>query len=396
MPFEKAFIPYGAYYSTPFCRWQGSLSSQHAIKLAAQSVSRFLGERKIAPESLDGLVLGWTVVQRHYFYGAPWLAGMIGATGVGGTMVSQACATSARALCAATLDVEAGLRECVLAVGADRTSNGAHIYYPDPGGPGGLGEAENPVWDNFSKDPYAGEAMIRTAENAARETGIGRAEQDAMALLRYEQYQAALADGRAFQRRYMLAVELGAGKKTRSIEADEGGHPITREGLAGLKPVLEGGSVTGGTQTFPADGNAALLVCSRERAERLSRDPKLPVRLLAFGEARVGRGLMPLATVPAARAALERAGIGARDCRAVKTHNPFALNDVYLCRELGLAPESVNRYGSPLVWGHPQAPTGLRAVIELCEELALAGGGHGLFAGCAAGDTAMAVVVRVG
>jgi acetyl-CoA acetyltransferase len=84
------------------------------------------------------------------------------------------------------------------------------------------------------------------------------------------------------------------------------------------------------------------------------------------------------------------------DCKAFKTHNPFAINDVYFCRETGVAPEKVNRYGSPLVWGHPQAPTGLRAMIELIEELADAGGGIGLFSGCAAGDTAMAVVLRVG
>ena len=56
----------------------------------------------------------------------------------------------------------------------------------------------------------------------------------------------------------------------------------------------------------------------------------------------------------------------------------------------------MNNYGSPLVYGHPQGPTGMRVMIELIEELALAGGGYGLFSGCAAGDTAMAVVLRVG
>ena len=55
----------------------------------------------------------------------------------------------------------------------------------------------------------------------------------------------------------------------------------------------------------------------------------------------------------------------------------------------------MNNYGCSLVWGHPQGPTGLRAIIELIEELALRGGGHGLFTGCAAGDSAMAVVVNV-
>ena len=56
----------------------------------------------------------------------------------------------------------------------------------------------------------------------------------------------------------------------------------------------------------------------------------------------------------------------------------------------------MNNFGCSLVWGHPQGPTGLRALIELIEELAIRGGGTGLFQGCAAGDTAMAAVVRVG
>ena len=56
---------------------------------------------------------------------------------------------------------------------------------------------------------------------------------------------------------------------------------------------------------------------------------------------------------------------------------------------------AMNRFGSSLVWGHPQAPTGARLIIELIEELAQAGGGYGLFTGCAAGDTALAVVVKV-
>ena len=180
------------------------------------------------------------------------------------------------------------------------------------------------------------------------------------------------------------------------IAEDDGIFPTSAEGLAKLKPVHEGGTITFGTQTHPADGNSGMVVCTEERARRLSRDPKVKVRLVAFGDARVEKGYMPMATVPAARLALERAGLRVADLTAFKTHNPFAINDVYFCREMGLAPENVNRYGSPLVFGHPQAPVGLRIVAELIEELEAKGGGYGLFAGCAAGDTSMAVVVKVG
>ena len=57
--------------------------------------------------------------------------------------------------------------------------------------------------------------------------------------------------------------------------------------------------------------------------------------------------------------------------------------------------KKMNNFGSSLVWGHPQGPTGLRALIEMIEELVIRGGGTGLFQGCAAGDSAMAVILRV-
>ena len=128
----------------------------------------------------------------------------------------------------------------------------------------------------------------------------------------------------------------------------------------------------------------------------MARDAAIEVAVVGFGQARERPGFMGEAPVPAAAAALDQAGVGVRDLAAVKTHNPFAVNDVYLCREMGLASSDVNRYGSSLVYGHPQAPTGMRLVIELIEELAIRGGGYGLFTGCAAGDTAAALMVKVG
>ena len=104
---------------------------------------------------------------------------------------------------------------------------------------------------------------------------------------------------------------------------------------------------------------------------------------------------MAKAVVPAAQNALSRAGVGIDDIKAIKSHTPFAVNDVYFCKEMGLKIGDMNNYGCSLVWGHPQGPTGARLIIELIEELVLLGGGYGLFDGCAAGDTAAAVVVKV-
>lgn len=399
MPFQKAFIPYGGYWSTPFCRWQGSFAHLNAIPFAAEIAKRALEERGISPKVFDLLLLGMTVPQKHSFYGGPWLAGLIGAEAITGPIIGQACATGARVLATAAFEVESEEDRVILTITCDRCSNGPHVYYPNPLGPGGTGDGEDWVWDNFSFDPFAKNAMIETAENVAREAGITKEEQDEMTLLRYRQYDDALKDDSAFLRRFMvlpIEVKDPSGRKVlATVTGDEGVYPTTAEGLARLKPALEGGTVTYGTQTHPADGNCGIIVTTRQRARELSRDRKVEVQLLSFGEGRAKKGYMAQAIIPATRQALSRAGITIEDVRVIKTHNPFAVNDIYFAREMGVKKEAMNNYGSSIVWGHPQGPTGSRLVIETIEELVLVGGGYGLFVGCAAGDSSAVVVLKV-
>ncbi|MCZ7663880.1 MAG: thiolase family protein [Thermoleophilia bacterium] len=394
--FTKAFIPYGGYFSSPFVRWQGSLSAVHSLPLAGATAKRWLGEKQWDPGMFDYVNFGCTVAQPHIFFGGPWAAALIGCEGVPGVWISQACSTSTTCVYQAAMAVEVGSAGAVFNLMADRTSNGPHTIWPNPNGPGALVDTENWVQDNFSCDPWAGEAMIQTAENVAAQSGLTREECDAVSLRRYQQYMDGMADERAFQKRYMFPLEVAVSrKKTVTIEADEGIFPTTAEGLAGLKPVLPGGVLTYGAQTHPADGNAAVAVTTRDTARELS--PSGPeIQILSFGYSRVGKALMPSAPVPAAEMALERAGLSVADMKAIKTHNPFVANDLYMAKTMGLDVMSLNNYGSPLVYGHPQGPTAARCVMELIEELVLLGGGHGLFTGCAAGDTAGALVIKVG
>jgi len=394
----KAYIPYGIYWSTPFAKWQGSIAHLHSLKLAANVGSKFLQSKNFPMEKIDLGVLGLTNPQPSSFYGLPWVTGMMGLEGVAGPTVQQACATSARALQMAAQEIADGSATCALVVTADRMSNGPVVYYPDGTAPGGQGITESWTLDNFNKDPHAKNAMIETGENVARRFGITTQQQHEVVLQRYAQYQQALAQDRAFQRRYMVDVSItdaGFRKQTGTLAADEGIFHTTPEALAKLKPVKPDGTVTFGGQTHPADGNAGAIVTTREGAQEFATDRNIEVELLGFGMARVEKGFMPMAPVPAARAALKAAGLEFKDVHAVTTHNPFAVNDVVFNRETGFPLEKMNAYGCSLIWGHPQGPTGMRSVIELIEELVLRGGGTGLFTGCAAGDSAMALALRV-
>jgi acetyl-CoA acetyltransferase family protein len=395
----NSYVPYGAYWSTPYARWQGGLAHLHSLEFAAHVAKAELARRNIPATAFDYGVLGNTVPQTSSFYGLPWLMAMLGAPEVGGPTINQACATSARCLGLADQEIRDGQAGCALVVAADRTSNGPHLYYPNPEGPGGTGTHENWVLDNFQRDPYAQVSMVETAENVAAKYQIGTARQHEIVLRRYQQYGDACADNHAFHRRYMslpFAVPDAKYRKTKAtLDGDEGIHATTAEALAKLRPVVEGGTVTFGGQTHPADGNTAVVVTTRDNARALSRRPEIEIRLAGFGQARTEKAHMPYAPVPAAKRALADAEIAITDIAAVKSHNPFVVNDIVFAHETGFDVMRMNNYGCSLVWGHPQGPTGLRAIIELIEELAMRGGGYGLFHGCAAGDSAMAVVVEV-
>lgn len=399
MSFDRVEIPYGAYWSTPFAKWQGSLQHLHSLKFAAHVAKAELARREIGPEVFDAGVLGMTTVQHQSFYGAPWPFHDIGLKHVAGPTLSQVCATGARVVLTAAAEIQLGMAHTVLALAADRVSNGPHIYYPAPAGPGGTGQSEDQVLYNFSHDPIGGHAMVATAENVARKYGIDTEAQHALVLRRHAQYADALADDRAFQKRYMtlpFPVPTPNFKRDAGLmEGDEGVFPSTAEGMAKLKPVTPGGTVTFAGQTHPADGNCGMVLTTREKARDLSRDPAIRVRLLGFGQSRCEVAYMPEAPIGATRHALQNAGLEISAVKAVKSHNPFAVNDIAFARATGFPLEKMNNYGSSLIWGHPQGPTGLRAIIELIEELVIAGGGIGLFQGCAAGDSSVAALVEV-
>jgi len=398
--YTKAYIPYGGYFSSPFSRWQGSMQNDNAVSLAANTARRwFLEKKKLDPTIIDYMYFGCTVAQNHWFIAHNWAAAILtdDKKYVPALFVNQACSTSTTVMNLAAKDLELGVYEVGFCLMADRCSNGPHTIWPDPLGPGGQPDREDWNMDNFGGSPRHRAAMVQTAENVAAEMGIAKEECDAVVLRRFEQYQQALANGRAFQKRYMFPPEVTVNrKKTKLVEEDEGWTPTTAEGLAKLKPVVAGGCLSFGAQTFPADGNCGFIVTTKGKAKELSADPALEIQIISYGYARVKPMFMPAAPIPAAEMALANAGLKIGDIKAVKTHNPFAVNDIAFSRKTGYDLMKMNNNGSSLIYGHPQGPTAGRAIAELIEELAILGGGYGLFTGCAAGDTAGALVVRVG
>lgn len=391
MKLTKTFI--GPVWSSPFCRWQGALAEMSSLDVAADVTIRAFEHHQVDPADLTDIVLGITVPQRQAFFGSSTLASRVGAEGVIGPMVAQACATSVAAVHVGAQTIESDENRRNLVVSTDRTSNSPFILYPSAVGMGGAPTAENWVTDNFIEDPWSRMSAVQMAERGVADGQMSREELDDVAILRYEQYADALANDRAVQREYMLPVGVRQGRRTVEVDADAGIHDTSRDKLAELEPTLPGGSVTFGNQTHPADGTAGVILADQAWCSDILGSPA--PQLLATGFCRLGKGDLVKAPVPAAMAALHSAEMRIEDLDIVVTHNPFTVNDIWFSRNTSFPLERMNPYGCTLVYGHAQAPVGIRGLAELLTALRSRGGGIGLFTGCAAGDAAGALVVRV-
>ncbi len=393
MKFTNVAFPVRHIWSSPFARWQGTISEISSLDTGVAVTTRALADRGIDTAELKGIVHGWTNPMPEIFYGAPTIAARIGAPHISGPMVVQACATSVASIQAAAGQVQSD-DDLQLVVCSDRMSNGAVVIYPQPSAACGAPLLTNWTLDGFAKDPWGGTSMLVTADNVARSGGISREECDNLKAMRYEQYTSALANDREFQKRYMVPVEVQVGRKTVTLEADEGIRPVDLDTIREMRTVMPDGFHTGATQTHPADGSAGVVLSTLSRARERSGGEGV-VEVLATGIARVEKAHMPAAPVPAALSALETAGLSIEQVDLATTHNPFAVNDVYFSKMTGFPLEKMNLRGCSLIFGHPQAPTGMRSIAELVNELKARGGGVGLFAGCAAGDSGMALVLKV-
>ena len=393
--FKNVFVPYKGYWSSPFSRWQGMLSNQDSIDLAASAAKKFFELRGYTPETFDSIVFGTTIPQKRWFYGSPHFASLMGNSKISGPLMAQACATSTVSLNYAAGNIETGGYETTLVATTDRMSNGPNIIWPNPVGPGGQPMYESWVMDGFTMDPMAETSPTGTAENVAKKHGFTREESDAMAVARYNKYTDALKNDREFQKRYMLPLDIKLSKKkTVVFEEDEGITPCTEEGLAKL-PVRPGNVISFGAQTHPADGNAGMVVTTKEKADELSADKSVTIQIICYAAARADKACMPEAATFAAQNALKAADLTVADLAAVKTHNPFSVNDLTMQKIMGVDEKIFNNYGSSMIFGHPQGPTTMRLFIELIEELVILGGGYGLLSGCAAGDSGASMIVKV-
>ncbi len=390
--FQDARIPYGTWGSSFFPAWQMSALAEVNIgQFAGEAMSKILSNRNVQQSRLDYLIIGSTIPWHWKFWTAPFVASCMGHR-IPGYHVEQACATGLKAVLLAAAEVDSKSSEVVGVLTFDRTSDSPVGVFPERR----TYErtfAITDVWDNFGFDPATGQAMIKTAGNAARKYKIDRREVDELAYFRYQQYYQALDSG--FLDRILVPFEILnlQGKMLGKIDSDAGVRKLTMDGLRAMRELDS--CVTAGTQTHASDGMAAILVTSPEKAKELSPRPEINIQFVRKTETRSLPSLMPEAPTLAVQKLLKQTGLTIKDMAVIKNHNPFAVNDAIFAKMLDYDWRNMNNSGSPLVWGHPQGPTLTRVIIEALEEAVDLGGGYVLIFGCAAGDVGIAALLKV-
>jgi acetyl-CoA C-acetyltransferase len=243
---------------------------------------------------------------------------------------------------------------------------------------------------------FGADAMPQTAENVARELGVGREASDRFALASQRKYAAALVDG--FFADELAPVEI-ADKRgaTQQIRQDEHPRPeTTLERLAALKPLFAGGVVTAGNASGINDGAAALLIGSRAAGERAGLKPI--ARLVAGAVAGVEPRVMGVGPVPSIQKALARARLNLSDIDVIEINEAFATQVLGCLQQLGIAEDDsrVNPNGGAIAVGHPLGASGARLALTAARQLQRSGGRYAVVSLCIGiGQGIAAVIERV-
>jgi len=382
---------------TGFGAFGGALKDQSATDLAAVAARGALGQSGVGPEDVEHVVFG-NVLQTSA--DAPYLARHVGLraglpTEVPAVTVNRLCGSGFEAVIQGAQQILLGESRVVLAGGTESMSQAPHVVRGARWGLrlGPAAPLEDTLWEAL-RDSGCGLSMAETAENLAQKYGITREAVDAYAARSQACAKAAWRSGGYTAE---LVPVMLKNRKTRQEEpwaGDEHMRPdTTPEALAKLSPHFKkDGVVTAGNASGICDGAAALVLAGERYASERGLRPL--GRLVAWGVAGVDPRIMGIGPVPAARRALERAGLKLEQMDLVEVNEAFAAQYLAVEQELGLERERTNVDGGAIALGHPLGASGARITLHLLHALRRRGGRYGLGSACIGGGQGAAVIVE--
>ena len=379
---------------TPMTDYVGALKDISALELGAIAARGAFERTGVKPEWIDHVVVG-NVLQTSpdAIYGARHVALKAGVPiEIPALTVNRLCGSGIQAAVSGAQLIQLGEAGMVLTGGIESMSQAPHVIRGLRGGLKlGQGKLEDALWEALV-DTHCGCSMAITAENCACRYGISRAEQDEYALRSQTLAARAWADGRLAEE--VVPVEIKTRKGVDMIFRDDHMRPETTIDVLAKLPAAfkKDGCVTAGNASGIVDGGAALILASREAADRNGVRPI--GRLVDWAVVGVEPAYMGMGPAPATQAVLKRAGMTLDDLDLIEVNEAFAAQYLAVEKELGLDRDRVNVNGGAIALGHPLGATGTRLILTLLLELRRRGRTRGLATACIGGGQGIAAIVE--
>jgi acetyl-CoA C-acetyltransferase len=388
---------------SPFGRQDGALSRVRPDDMLGDVIKAMVARAGFAPGSIDDVNVGCAGqagedsrnVARH----ALLRAGL--PIDIPGSTVNRLCGSGMNSIIQAAHAITCGEADVVVSGGVESMTRAPFVVGRTGGAfPKALESYNSSLGARFPnpriETEFGADTMPATADNLARDFQLKREDCDVFALGSQQKYAAAKAAG--FFKDEILGIAVPASKKGAPdtiVAEDEHPRPdTTMEGLAKLRPIFKDGVTTAGNASGINDGAAALLIASKDAGDKAGAKPR--ARILATGVAGVAPRIMGFGPVPAAKKALERAGLDLKDMDVIEINEAFAAQVLGCCKGLNLAfdDKRINPNGGAIALGHPLGASGSRITLTALRQLERTGGRYALVSMCIGVGQGIAMVIE--
>ncbi|HEU5386587.1 MAG TPA: acetyl-CoA C-acetyltransferase [Streptosporangiaceae bacterium] len=381
---------------TPVGRLLGSLASKSASELGGVAIAAALGRAGVTPDQVQYVIMG-QVLQA----GAGQITARQAAVAAGISMsvpaltVNKVCLSGLDAIAVASQLIRLGEYDVIVAGGMESMTRAPHLLVNSRAGyKYGPVQVEDSMALDGLTDAFDHLSMGESTERSGRTLGITREQQDEFAARSHQRAAAAAKNG-------LFAAEIVGvpipqrGGETITVTEDEGIRPgTTVEALAKLRPAFgQDGTITAGTASQISDGAAAVVVTSKDYAERGGLNVIADIG--AHGNVAGPDNSLHSQPSNAIKQALAKAGQSVSDLDLIEINEAFSVVALQSMRELGVSSDIVNVNGGAIAIGHPIGASGARIALHLCHELGRRGGGLGAAALCGGGGQGEALLFRV-
>ena len=374
--------------------FNGGLKDVPAPQLGAIAIQEAIRRAHLSPDEVSELILGCVLPHglgqnpaRQACFAALWPHSVECLT------VNKVCGSGLKAVMLAAQAIQSGDAEVVVAGGMENMNQCPYLL---PKNRYGARMGHAPILDGLVHDGLWDRLndfhMGHTAELIADKYQISREDMDRFAQASYDKALRAQREGKFAAEIVPVPVPRGKGESS-LFQKDEVVRETSLEALSGLKAAFKkDGRVTAGNSSKIADGAAALVLTTPERAQRLGAP--ILARIVAQGAAAWDPKdvlVTPILSIPKV---LKKAGLSVADIDLHEVNEAFSVSTLAVQRTLDLPAERLNVHGGAVALGHPIGASGARVLVTLLAALADRGLKRGMASLCLGGGEAVSLIVE--